>query len=449
MRFFVLGYFALGLLLSFYYDTWLYAFGVGGSCVLAYLVCTKWMPGSLVSRMTVGVIMSVYMFQFIGQMHGMYEMHFFFFINITILLIYQDWRILVPYTALVVLHHGALFLLQKSGADVRNYIVNVDVMTYTIIVFHLGLAAFMAVVCGWWAIILQRRTLEDFKNKLVVEQQLGHMDRNIAFAHEITQGNLEVDYQLQEEDQLGHSLATMRDGLLQASEKDRWEKFESTGLAEIGAMLREHTRDLDQLSQQVISYIVNYLEVNQGGMFILTEDEEDAYLSLKACYAYDRKKMIERRIAVGEGLVGQAVLEKDTIYMTEVPDRYVNITSGLGHATPRSILIVPLKSNQKVVGVIEFAAFRPFKPLEIAFVERLAESIAASVIAVRTNQQTTQLLEQARVNEEELRAQEEEMRQNMEELQATQEEMDRKVKEYEDLIAQKSTEIEQLKGSLA
>ena len=449
MRFFVLGYFVLGLLLSFYYDTWLYSLGVGGSSVVAYFITTQWMPGSLLSRMTIGVVMSVYMFQFIAQMHGMYEMHFFFFINIAILLIYQDWRIFVPYTALVVLHHGVLFMLQKAGADVRNYTVNIDVMTYTIMVFHLGLAAFMAVVCGWWAIILQKRTLQDFKNKQAVDQQLEHMNRNIAFATEITQGNLEISYELREDDRLGYSLSTMRESLLQASQKDRQEKFESTGLAEVGTILREHTSDLHQLSQQVVSYIVRYLDINQGGLFILMEDEEEPYLSLTACYAYDRQKMIERRIALGEGLAGQAVLEKDTIYMTEVPDQYVRITSGLGHATPRSILIVPLKSDQKVVGVIEFAAFRPFEPFEITFLEKLAESIAASVMTAQINQQTTQLLEQARWNEEELRAQEEEMRQNMEELQATQEEVDRKVKEYEDLIAQKNEEIERLQNSRA
>ncbi len=448
VRFFILGYFALGLLLSFYYDTWLYALGVGGLSTLACFISTQWLPGTMASRMTSSVIFAVYMFQFIGQMHGMYEMHFFFFINITILLMYQDWRVLVPYTALVVVHHSVLFVLQKAGADVQNYAVDVDVMTYTIIFFHLGLAAFMALVCGWWAILLQKRTIEDFKNREEVEQQLARMNHNITFASEITQGNLQMDYQLHEDDDLGRSLFKMRDSLLTAKDKDQQEKFRSTGLAEVGAILRDSASDMNELSLQTIRYIINYLKINQGGMFILMNDEKPSYLSLTACYAFERRKYLERRIAVGQGLVGQAVLEKATIHLTDVPADYINITSGLGQATPRSVLIVPLKSNETVVGVMEFAAFRPFEAFEIEFLEKLAESIAASVKAVQTNQQTKQLLDRAQMNEGDLRAQEEMMRQNMEELQATQEEADRKMKAYEELLHQKEEEVAQLKGGM-
>lgn len=446
-RFFILGYFVLGLLMSFYYDTWPYALGIGGSSTVAYFICVRWVPGTVISRMTISVIFALFMFQFIGQMHGMYEMHFFFFINITILLIYQDWRVLVPYTALVVVHHGVLFLLQKNGADVRNYAVDVDMMTYTIIIFHLGLAAFMAVVCGWWAIMLRKRTIENFKSEAVASQQLKYMTKNIALASEISQGHLSVDYDLDDEDGLGRSLLEMRDSLREVTEKDQQEKFKSTGLAEISTVLRDHANDLNELSFQVISRIVSYLKINQGGMFIIQQDEDKPYLSLMACYAFERKKYLKRRIELGEGLVGQAVLERDTIYMTEVPTDYINITSGLGKGTPRSVLIVPLKSNDEVVGVMEFAAFRKFESFEMEFLEKVAESIAASVIAVQTNQRTKWLLEQAQENEENLRAQEEEMRQNMEELQATQEEIDRKVREYEELLQQKEEEIRGLQAA--
>ena len=446
--FFILSYFLLGLLISFYYDTWLYAIGIGGSCTVAYLICARWVPGSVISRMAVSVIFALFMFQFTGQMHGMYEMHFFFFINITILLIYQDWRVLVPYTALVVIHHGVLFLLQKNGVNVRNYTVDIDTMTYTIIAFHLGLAAFMALVCGWWAIVLRKRAEADFANKATAARQLMFMNQNLALASEISQGHLSVDYDLDEEDELGKSLLEMRDSLREVAEKDKQEKFKSTGLAEISTVLRDHANDLTELSHQVTSRIVSYLNANQGGLFIIQQDEAEPYLSLMACYAFDRKKYLKRRIALGEGLAGQAVLEREIIYMTEVPADYINITSGLGNANPRSILIVPLKSNDQVVGVIELAAFREFASFEMEFLEKVAESIAASILAVQTNQQTKVLLGQAQENEENLRAQEEEMRQNIEELQATQEEVDRKVREYEALLHEKEEEINRLREAI-
>ena len=446
MRPFVFGFFTFGLLIAPFYSTWAFALGIGGSCLLAYLVCAYFLPGTFASRLVISLTFATYMLQFIGQMHGMYEMHFFFFINIAILIIYQDWRIMAPYTVFAIGHHSVFFAIQMNGYDVKEYFINLENITYIVLAFHFGLAALMGVVCGWWAIILRKRTRQDFENKLRLEEQLTNVSKNVAFAQQISQGALEADYELSKGDGLGESLLEMRTSLLEASAKDRQEKFKNTGLAELSAILRNSASDLDELSQQVIRHIINYLKINQGGIFILRSDEESPYLSLTACYAFERKKYLERRVAVGEGLVGQAVLEKDTIHLAEVPADYVNITSGLGKATPRSILVVPLKTSDEVVGVMELAAFRPFESFEIKFLEKLAESIAASVKAVQISQQTQQLLKQAQINEEELRSQEEEMRQNMEELQATQEEADRKVKAYEDLLRQKEEEIAQVKG---
>jgi GAF domain-containing protein len=148
---------------------------------------------------------------------------------------------------------------------------------------------------------------------------------------------------------------------------------------------------------------------------------------------------VNKQIAVGEGLLGQAYLEKDTIYLTDIPAGYLQITSGLGEANPACLLIVPLKTQDSVEGVLEIASFREFEDHEIAFVEKLAESIAAAIASVRINERTQNLLQEARQQAEELRSQEEEMRQNMEELVATQEEMKRKEAEY--LNIQKESDL--------
>jgi PAS domain S-box-containing protein len=176
---------------------------------------------------------------------------------------------------------------------------------------------------------------------------------------------------------------------------------------------------------------VNYVGAKVGGLFILEEDEKsnEKFLQLKASYAYERKKYITKRVEIGEGIIGQCYLEAHTIYMAKVPQNYLNITSGLGGANPSSLLVIPLRTNDKIEGVLELASLKPFKPHEIEFLEKLGELLASSIITVRTGEKTNQLLQISQEQAEEMRAQEEEMRQNMEELEATQEQMNRTVNE--------------------
>lgn len=259
------------------------------------------------------------------------------------------------------------------------------------------------------------------------------LELNAAFAEKIGRGELDTTFAPEESDVLGHALLNMRDNLSKVAEDDTRRNWATEGLAKFADILRGNSEDLAELSYEIISNLVQYVNANQGGLFILDSDSdstdeslESKFLQLEACYAYERRKYKERQINIGEGLLGQCVLEQETIYMTDIPNDYVAITSGLGEATPRSLLIVPLMVNEEIYGVIEIASFRSFQDHEVQFVEKLAESIASTISGVRINVRTARLLGESQKMTEEMRAQEEEMRQNMEELQATQEEMARK-----------------------
>lgn len=264
----------------------------------------------------------------------------------------------------------------------------------------------------------------------------GLNDKNY-FANQIGTGNLEIDLELLSEyDELGkslkemqYSLKTAREEEAKLKEEEEKRRWTNEGLAKFGDILRQNYSEITELSYNIIKSLVHYLKANQGGIFIkddTLEDHEKPVYILNSAFAFDRRKYLEKQIEEGDGLVGTCAIEKETIYLTEIPQEYIEITSGLGGANPSALLIVPLKLENEVYGVIEIASFNKFKPHEIEFVEKIGESIASTISSVKVNTRTALLLERSQQQAEEMAAQEEEMRQNLEELQATQEEMARK-----------------------
>ena len=260
------------------------------------------------------------------------------------------------------------------------------------------------------------------------------------FANQIGKGNLNYDFKLlSKKDVLGNALLNMRASLKKAKDEEENRQTEDNkrnwathGVAKFSEIMRHHNSNMTDLSYQIISNLVKYLEANQGGLFVINNEYDNPnknFIELASSFAYGRKKFVVKRIEIGEGLVGRSVQEKETIYMTQIPEGYIEITSGLGKNIPSSLLIVPLKINEEVLGVIEVASFSELENYQIEFVEKIAESIASTISTVKINIRTSELLEATRKQSEVLAAQEEEMRQNLEELQTTQEESARKEQE--------------------
>ncbi|HYF70046.1 MAG TPA: GAF domain-containing protein [Ohtaekwangia sp.] len=257
------------------------------------------------------------------------------------------------------------------------------------------------------------------------------------FAENIGNGNYNTDFKpLSEHDVLGNALINMRDNLSKVAEDDKKRNWATEGQASFGEIMRTNNNDLNKLADEIISHLVKYLKANQGALYIIDEEltEDEQTMSMMSCYAWDKKKFHNQKIFKGEGLSGQAWQEGDTVYITDVPQNYIRITSGLGDANPTSVLIVPLKANDQIFGVVEIASFNFFGDFEIEFVQKIAESIASTISTVKINARTHRLLEESQEMTEQMRAQEEEMRQNMEELQATQEEMQRSQSESESTL---------------
>jgi len=247
------------------------------------------------------------------------------------------------------------------------------------------------------------------------------------FALKIGESNFKARYKpLSEQDVLGNSLILMRENLIKANREAELRKIEnfqrnwtSQGLAEFNDLIRDASNDLVELSQSVISKLVEYLEASLGGLFIVNDDnKEDIFLELIAFYAYDRQKFLKKRIEIGETLVGQCYQEKEKIYVTDVPEDYVKITSGLGADKPKNILIMPLTINEKIYGIVELASFNDIEKYQIEFVEKIGESIATAISSVKINLRTTALLTESNEKSKSLEKQESLSRQNIAEIKA-------------------------------
>jgi HAMP domain-containing protein len=269
------------------------------------------------------------------------------------------------------------------------------------------------------------------------------------FAENIGKGNFEASFSpLSDQDVLGNSLIKMRNNLKKVSEEDKIRNWANEGNARFNDLLRNNYNDRTEFAYTILSSLVKYLDVNQGMFLVCQTENNEEYIEEIAAYAWDRRKYGKIRYKKGEGLAGQAWVEQEYIFLTEVPEDYVRIRSGIGMALPKSVIVFPLKYNEEIYGVIELASFKLFAKHEIDFLLKISENIAASLSNSMTAEKMKRLLEETQVKSQQLREQEEQMRQNLEELGATQEDMMRREMEMSEQLKTLNQENELLKEKI-
>lgn len=254
-------------------------------------------------------------------------------------------------------------------------------------------------VYGQIYFLLQKIQKEELGNKKLVKK----------FEKVIKQSEAQQKEELKQKKKMETYLQEIED----RNVEDQKRNWISDGLASFSNVLRNSDKNVHELFDQIIAELCRYLEANQGVIYTIEEEDGARFIQLTAAYAYNRKKYLDQRLDIDEGLVGMCYLEKDYIYLKEIPEDYVRITSGLGEANPRRLLLIPVKSNDEVVAILEFASFNEFEPHMIDFLNQLGEIIAGSILSLKVQERTNTLLQEAQSNTEALRAQEEEMRQNM------------------------------------
>ncbi|NUO51383.1 MAG: HAMP domain-containing protein, partial [Polyangiaceae bacterium] len=277
------------------------------------------------------------------------------------------------------------------------------------------------------------RDLTDNVNQLAAN--LSTQVRAISeVATAVTQGDLSRTITVQARGEvlaLKDTINQMIANLGDTTRKNREQDWLKTNLARFFGVMQGQ-RNLQALTDQIINELTPVVGAQHGAFYVAEAEQplDGGNLVLKSSYAYTRRRKLNNRFHLGEGLVGQCALERKAIVVTEVPTDYVHISSGLGEAPPRCIAVLPVLFEDQVRGVIELGSFHEFSPVQLAFLEQLMLSVGLAMNLIGTSMRTEQLLAQ---------------------LQGSNVELDRRRGELEDraqLLEARNREIAQASASL-
>jgi methyl-accepting chemotaxis protein len=203
---FLFSYLAFGLVLASWYDTWMIAIVVGGINTLVYFAAKKLFPETRLNQYVASAVVGIYTAQFIYQMHGLFEMHFFAFIGATLMITYQNWKAILPVTIVVAVHHALFAYLEymgNTGVYFTTEAYDMDLLAFS---FHIFLAVALFVICCLWSYDLEKRTRQNTQNLIMVEELNNTMMKNIEFASALASGDTTQKMEVNADDMLGEML---------------------------------------------------------------------------------------------------------------------------------------------------------------------------------------------------------------------------------------------------
>jgi len=217
----------------------------------------------------------------------------------------------------------------------------------------------------------------------------GDLTRSIAVA---AQGEV-----LQLKDNINQMIGNLRETTRANKEQD-WLK---TNMARFSGMMQGQ-RNIEDLASLIMSELTPVVSAQLGAFYTLEKEEDRPILTLASTYGYQKRKKVSNRFALGEGLVGQCALERKSIVVADLPEDYVEISSGLGQAPPRNLIVLPVLFEGKLKSVIELASFQKFNPIHLSFLEQLGLSIGVVFNMIGASMRTEELLQELQRSNAEL-----------------------------------------------
>ncbi|MDF2668092.1 MAG: response regulator [Paenibacillus sp.] len=242
-------------------------------------------------------------------------------------------------------------------------------------------------------------------------------------------------------------LATATNELLDSLEEESWVQ---TRVTEVATMY-QGIHHVNELSEEIITKLAPMFGASYGAVYLHKNHGGQSLYVKAAAYADSGQEMAVNSFKLGEGLVGQCALDKRLFLMKDIPDNYVKINSGLGKASPRSLLILPVMYEGNVEAVIELASFDEFDNRHVKLMEEIEGNLGSSIVNVLGRMEVERLLNESQMLTEELQAQSEELQAQSEELQMQQEQLrmsNEFLEEQNSFVEQKALELKTAKDEL-
>jgi CheY-like chemotaxis protein/CHASE3 domain sensor protein len=203
--------------------------------------------------------------------------------------------------------------------------------------------------------------------------------------------------------------------LRQTTEHNQQQTWLNSNLAQFSQMLQGQ-RNLETVAKTILSKLAPLVGAQQGVFYLKDTDIDPPVLKLIGSYAYQQRKNLSNRYEIGEGLVGQCALEKQKILLTNIPDDYIQIISGLGEAKPKQIIVLPVLFESEIAAVIELASFEKFHPIQLTLLEQLCDSLGVILNSIISDNRTVELLKQSQALAQLLQNQQAELQESNERL---------------------------------
>ncbi len=198
------------------------------------------------------------------------------------------------------------------------------------------------------------------------------------------------------------------------------------------------------VAQMVLSELAPLVDAQQGVFYVNESPNGQPVMKLLGGYAYKKRKNLANEFKAGEGLVGQCTVERERILVTNVPNNYVYVSSGLGEAPPNNIVVLPVLFEGEVKAVIELSTFQTFNDTHLTFLDQLTESIGIVLNTIAANTRTEDLLQQSQSLAAELQSQQDELKKTNEQL----EQQAESLRESEELLKSQQEELQQTNEEL-